>query len=79
MREESGAKALGARRKMSESVHRSRSETDGSGIFMKGDEWCYQKENHMLKNKKKEHHFTLAIGSLPVLKYNKALEAAESN
>lgn len=51
------------------------SETDGSGIFMKSDEWCYQKENHMLKNKKKETHFTLGIGSLPVLKYNKALEA----
>lgn len=29
----------------------------------------------MLKNKKKETHFTLGIGSLPVLKYNKALEA----
>lgn len=29
----------------------------------------------MLKHKKKETHFTLGIGSLPVLKYNKALEA----
>lgn len=38
VREETGAKALGARRKMSKSVHTSQSETDGSGIFMKSDE-----------------------------------------
>lgn len=39
MREERRAKALGAHRKMSKSVHRSRTEKDGSGIFMKSDEW----------------------------------------